>query len=108
MNDYFMPGTVNLSKNRSSAEQMNSDKTSSLQYCLLGSNKFGKPTPKLVVSGLSVMERYNQGNVAGYNLIKCVQRKLDFAGNCIDKQVHCITFVKKQVNLSYSVCHQKR
>ena len=41
--------------------------------------------------------------------LKCVQRNLDIAGNCIIKQVHCIRFVKKkQVNLSYSACHEKR
>ena len=35
-------------------------------------------------------------NIYQQSPVKCVQRKLDIAGNCIiTKQVLCITFVKK-------------
>ena len=45
-----------------------------------------------------------------YFCVKCVQRKLDIAGNYIITKVSSLYHIckKKQVNLSYSACHEKR
>ena len=41
--------------------------------------------------------------------LKCIQRKVDIAGNCTVTEASslCHIYEEKQVNVSYAACHEK-